>query len=89
MTATAGTKVLFKFSNASAISSESLRNLKAGGMKVQTPVFDYDDAARADSFYRSALKAKAPVKSNVSPTVTVGDALISDCVGSKNCDVLY
>jgi autotransporter-associated beta strand protein len=89
VTATAGTKVVFKFSNASAINSDSLRNLKASGMKVQTPVFDYEDAARSDSLYRAVLKGKAPVKSSVSPTVTVGDALISDCVGSKDCDVLY
>jgi fibronectin-binding autotransporter adhesin len=89
VTATAGTKVLFKFSNASAISSDSLRNLKGAGIKVQTPVFDYDDAARADNQYRSALKASLPVKSGRTPTVTVGGAVVSDCIKSTSCDVLY
>jgi hypothetical protein len=87
VTATPGTKVVFKFSSASALNSDSLRNLKASGIKVQTPVFDYEDAARSDNLYRAVLKGKAPVKSNTSPTVTVGDAFISDCKNTKDCEV--
>jgi len=85
ITGTPGTKVTFKYSSASALSGESLRNLKASGLKVQVPVFDYEDAARSDQLIR-AIRASNATRTSTGPTVTVGEAVIADCVDKKKCE---
>ena len=85
ITGTPGTKVTFKYSSASALSGESLRNLKASGLKVQVPVFDYEDAARSDQLIR-AIRASNATRTSTGPTVTVGEAVIVDCADKKNCE---
>jgi len=58
--------------------------LKASGLKVQVPVFDYEDAARSDKIVR-AMQVKEVSRTSAGPSVTVGEAVIADCVMTKDC----
>jgi autotransporter-associated beta strand protein len=79
----AGTKVMFKYSNSSSLSSESQRALKSAGIPVVFPVFSYQDASLL-------MKQIKSVKNSIDtsgskPTVKVGDAYVKDCDMAKDC----
>jgi autotransporter-associated beta strand protein len=87
ITGTPGTKVTFKYSSASALSGDSLRNLKASGLKIQVPVFDYEDAARSDKIVRMMQGTKNVSRPSSNSSVSVGDAVIEKCKVAKDCQV--
>jgi hypothetical protein len=81
----AGTKVMFKYSNSSSLSSESQRALKSAGIAVVFPVFSYQDASLL-------MKQLMPVKniintSGTKPVVNVGEASMVNCDKSRDCQV--
>ncbi len=81
----AGTKVMFKYSNSSSLSSESQRALKSSGIAVVFPVFSYQDASLL-------MKQLMPVKniintSGTKPIVNVGEATLVNCDKAIDCQV--
>jgi autotransporter-associated beta strand protein len=83
ITGTPGTKITLKYSGSGSMSNESQRALKASGLKIVLPVFDYQDAAVTS---RVINNAKMDQSSNIDSEVTVGAPLVGTCQLEKECD---
>jgi autotransporter-associated beta strand protein len=77
-----GTKIILKYSGSGSMSNESQRALKASGLAVVLPVFDYQDAALNSRVINDAWIDQS---SNIESDVTVGAPLGNDCQPEKDC----
>jgi autotransporter-associated beta strand protein len=83
VTGSVGTKVTLKYSGSGSMSNESQRALRASGLKVALPVFDYQDAAVNN---RLIDNAKMDETSIMESEVEVKMPLINICEpADKNC----
>jgi autotransporter-associated beta strand protein len=77
-----GTKIILKYSGSGSMSNESQRALKASGLAVVLPVFDYQDAALNSRVINDAWIDQS---SSMESEVTVGAPLENVCQPDLDC----
>jgi autotransporter-associated beta strand protein len=77
-----GTKIILKYSGSGSMSNESQRALKASGLAVVLPVFDYQDAALNSRVIDDAWMDQS---SSMESEVTVGAPLNDVCQPDLDC----
>jgi len=77
-----GTKIILKYSGSGSMSNESQRALKASGLAVALPVFDYQDAALNSRVIDDAWMDQS---SSMESEVTVGAPLNDACQPDLDC----
>ena len=82
ITGTTGTTITLKYSGSGSMSNEAQQALKASGLKVVLPVFDYQDAAVTSHAIVSAQKDQAL---SIESEVNVGTPVIDECQPEKIC----